>query len=74
MMSVVAHVRHVPRKSSWESDMADRMTRIASMHSSDKELLRQFEHVKFPVFFTNWIREPIEDWSICTEMLKVVDK
>ena len=69
---IMAHVKHVPRKSSWESEVVDRMSRTASMRRSDIALLRQFEEHRLPAFFTKWLQEPSEGWSLCDRMLAEV--
>ncbi len=47
----IIHVHHTPRKSSWESVLADRLTRQSSMVVADERLLRSFEIIPLPPFF-----------------------
>jgi len=71
-LETCVHVVHVPRKSDWESDMADRMSRDSTMWDSDRCLLASFSHQKLPDFLVSWLDSPVEDWNICFDILEYV--
>ncbi len=70
----VFHVRHVPRLSTWQSTMADRLTRVTSMTSDDKRLLSSFSSTSCPNWFSDWLRSPSEDWTLPIQFLNHVEK
>ena len=55
--------RH-PRDSSWESKFADRLSRSKSTSEEDRKLLESFGSNQLPVSFTEWMENPVEDWSM----------
>ena len=58
------HVRHLPRVSTWEADIADRLSRVHTRNSYDKMLLSSFSDLRIPKVFTDWLDNPIEDWDL----------
>jgi len=66
------HVIHVPRKSDWEGDMVDRMSRRSTMWESDRKLLASFGNLKLPDFLEAWLDRPTTDWDICQRALDFV--
>ena len=58
------HVMHHPRMSSWESCLADRLSRERSTTSSDKLLLSSFRVPPLQRDFAAWMRNPSEDWDM----------
>jgi len=66
------HLRFIPRKSSWESDMTDRMTRTSSLSRNDMKLLNSFKKEEFPAPIRRWLQTPSEDWDVALEILNFV--
>ena len=56
-------IRHLPRESSWESQVADRLLREKTSKNS-RGLLSQFPERELPVAFREWMKDPIEDWDL----------
>ena len=56
-------IRHLPRESSWESQVADRLSRERTSGNS-KGLLSQFPERNLPIVFRQWMEDPIEDWDL----------
>jgi len=71
-LNVNVHVRHLPRKSSYESNMVDRMSRTKTCSVNDVMLLKSFDNIKIPVFLSDWICNPVEDWAVAHRMLLFV--
>ncbi len=66
------HVVHLPRLSSWESCLADRLTRQRTTSPADIILLRSFPRLSVPSPFLHWMRDPFEDWSLPLNVLNVL--
>jgi len=71
-LEIYVHVVHVPRKSDWEGNIADRMTRWSSMHQRDAALLRSFGNIRLPVFLESWLARPDLDWRLADRCLEHV--
>jgi len=68
----VIHVDHLPRMSSWESRLVDRLSRKSSSLSSDIKLVESF-NMKLPAFLENWLDSPTPDWNIPLMVLQYID-
>ena len=55
---------HHPRDSSWESKLADRLSRTNSTSENDRKLLKSFGSIHLPVSFAEWMENPVEDWNM----------
>ena len=70
----VVHVKHVPRRSTWESVRADNMSRASTSTCSDDRLLDGFGHLVLPECFSTWLANPSVDWSLPLRLLSAVKK
>ena len=68
----IIHVQHLPRESTWDSRLVDRMSRESSMTQDGKKLLDSFRDFVLPVFFVKWLDSPTEDWNIALQLLDFV--
>ena len=68
----VIHVQHLPRESTWDSRLVDRMSRESSMTQDGRKLLNSFQNYTLPEFFVKWLDNPEEDWSIALQLLAYV--
>jgi hypothetical protein len=73
LLETVVHVVHVPRCSTWEARMADRLSRADTVSNSDKKLLESFKMAKLPPVFTNWLKDPKEDWNFPIKICDYVE-
>ena len=71
-LGCIVRVNHLPRQSSWESKMVDRMSRDFSTTSSDHNLLSSFGEQSLPKFFKIWLDKLCVDWSIPMKLLYYV--
>ena len=71
-LGTTVHVLHVPRKSSWENIVADKLSRVKSTDYAVKRLLNSFGPTVVPEFFSEWLKDPEEDWSLPMKCLEYV--
>jgi hypothetical protein len=71
-LSVYVHVVHVPRMSTWEARICDRLSRSATTTVNDKRLLNDFKRKKLPKEMLDWLKNPTEDWKMCNVLLNCV--
>ncbi len=62
-------VGHLPRKSDWNSDFADRLTRTSSMNSNVHHLVGSCPPLRLPRCLWRWFRNPSTDWSLASDLL-----
>jgi hypothetical protein len=63
------HVQHVPRLSSWEAKVVDRLSRVSSTSSFDRKLVNSLNPIKC---LSVWVKNPREDWSLPIEIMMSV--
>jgi len=71
-LKTTVHVEHVPRKSTWESHMADMLSRKKTTRHAAKKLLNSFGETVLPGFFELWLSNPVEDWGLPNKCLNYV--
>ena len=67
------HVVHAPRVSTWEAEMADRMSRKSTTTARDKKLLGTFGKWDVPSALKHWLSNPCTDWKLPSELLSYVE-
>ncbi len=67
------YVEHLPRLSTWEAAMVDRMSRRSTTKKSDTNLLKSFEEKSVPNELSKWMENPSEDWNLASNLLKYVE-
>ncbi len=67
-------VDHLPHKSDWDSEVADRLTRSSSMNSNDHCLVGSCPPLRLPRCLWRWFRNPSADWSLASDLLLAVMK
>ena len=65
-------VEHLPRMSSWEAKLCDRISREKTIQSDDRKLLSLYDHLTIPFQFYDWLKNPNKGWDICNVLLEVV--
>ena len=71
-LSCIIHIEHLPRKSSWDAEIADRLSRQKTTLRSDRKLLESFKLDKVPHCLEKWMKNPVEDWNLADELLFAV--
>ncbi len=65
------HVVHAPRRSNWETECADNLSRERTTGFLEKQLLSRF-CAKTPEVLTNWLENPVEDWTLVDRIVEHV--
>ena len=63
------HICHLPRKSSWDVNLVDRLSRARSTTENNKRLLRSFPKPSLPICLIEWMKNPSEDWDLVLILL-----
>ncbi len=63
------HVVHLPRMSTWDACLADRMSREATTGYNDKKLLSSFGNLRCPDVLLQWLHNPFQDWDLAMNLL-----
>ena len=74
-LGTTVHVIHVPRKTTWENVVADKLSRRKTTTHAVKKLLDSFGMTVVPRFFCEWLSCPCEDWNMpirCLEFIKSI--
>ena len=66
----VLHVEHLPRRSCWEAELADNMTRTSTTGFLESRSLARFPARTLPDSITGWLDDPQEDWSLPSRVLQ----
>jgi hypothetical protein len=66
------HIEHLPRNSTWDAMLVDRMSRSLSTTDMDKKLLRSFNLPDIPDCLLGWMNDPWEDWELPNQVLSYV--
>ena len=70
----IVHVKHLPRNTTWDSRLVDRLSRMSTTERRDEELVQKMKGVRLPDFFVKWVNNPTVDWSMPAKMLKYVQQ
>jgi len=66
------HIEHLPRNSSWDAELVDRLSRSLTTTVMDKKLLDSFTLPDIPSCLVGWMEEPWEDWELPNQILSYV--
>ena len=66
------HFEHLPRKSTWDAHLVDRLSRSRTTTKNDKRLLSSFQFPAVPMVLWDWMCCPTEDWSLADRILNYV--
>jgi hypothetical protein len=68
----VLHVAHIPRRSSWETESADNLSRSNTTSFLEKQILSRYDTLSVPPNLTNWLENPTNNWDLALDLLKYV--
>ncbi len=71
-LGTVVHAMHTPRRSTWEAEMADKLSRQTTTSLLENQVLGRFKNLREPASLTNWLNNPTDDWSLATNLLSYV--
>jgi hypothetical protein len=68
----VIHVEHVARRSCWEAELVDNLSRSSTSRFLEQRALSRFSHRELPEVLTKWLETPNGDWSLPLRLLEHV--
>ncbi len=68
----VLHIEHVPRRSCWEAELADNLTREKMTSFIERRVLAHFTCKEIPRAMLDWLDEPVNDWALPLRLLEHV--
>jgi hypothetical protein len=71
-LGTVIHVQHVKRRSCWEAELADNLSRQETTGFIEKRALDRFEAKGWPAALLEWFRNPGNDWGLPFSLLEHV--
>jgi hypothetical protein len=66
------HVEQVARRSCWEAELADNLTRRRTTGFIEERAISRFTCNTLPVVLTNWFDCPVEAWDLPMQLLNHV--
>ena len=63
------HIEHLPRNSSWDAMLVDRLSRSLTTTVMDRKLLASFVLPDLPDSLVSWMEDPSEDWVLPNRIL-----
>ena len=73
-LSWAARCISLPRKSTWNAILVDRLSRSSSTSAHDKRLLASFPGLALPSCIEEWLSNPVEDWGLADRLLDSIVK
>jgi hypothetical protein len=71
-LGTVLHVEHVPRRSCWEAELADNLTREKTTAFIELRALARFARKELLEVLLGWMDEPVSDWELPLRLLEHV--
>jgi hypothetical protein len=71
-LGTVVHTMHIPRRSTWEAEMADNLSRQTTKSLLENQILGRFRGLRVPETLTDWLNNPTDDWSLANSLLSYV--
>jgi hypothetical protein len=71
-LGTVIHVQHVKRRSCWEAELADNLSREDTMGFVEERALNRFTSRELPPALSDWLAAPASDWDLPGTLLKHV--
>jgi hypothetical protein len=68
----VLHFLHLPRMSSWDAELVDRLLRERTSTYNDRKLTKSLVNRDLPEFFVEWLISSSEDYVLAEKMLNHV--
>ncbi len=73
-LACAVHVEHIPRRSDWESEIADNLSRERTTGFLENQLIAKRLKSNIPVALLEWLENAAEDWSLPEQLLDHVIK
>jgi hypothetical protein len=63
---------HLPRMSSWDAELVDRLSRESTTTYNDRRLIKCLVNRDMPQFIVDWLVNPTENYELAEKMLEHV--
>jgi hypothetical protein len=73
-ISCTVHIEHLPRMSTPDAVLVDRLSRESTTSEEDKRLLKKFDNICLPKSFVSWLKSPTEDWDLPQKIVNYLFK
>jgi hypothetical protein len=71
-LGCTVYVEHLPRKSDWGAEVADRLSRMSTTTLQDRKLLSAFKGSSLPSCLLSWLANPRLSWQLAVDLLNHV--
>jgi hypothetical protein len=68
-LGCAAHIEHIPRRSDWESEVADNLSREKTTGFMERQLMAKNLKNEFPQALLVWLDNASEDWALPLQLL-----
>jgi hypothetical protein len=72
LLGSAIHVEHLPRRSDWEAEMVDDMSREKTTDEYQRMMLDRFNGLDEPTVLLEWMKNPLPNWDLAREIISVV--
>jgi hypothetical protein len=72
LLGSAIHVEHLPRRSDWEAEMVDDMSREKTTDEYQRMMLDRFSGLDEPTVLLEWMKNPLPNWDLAREIISVV--
>ena len=72
LLGSAIHVEHLPRRSDWEAEMVDDMSREMTTDEYQRMMLDRFSGLDKPTVLWKWMKNPLPNWDLAKEIISVV--
>ena len=66
------HLEHLPRRSNWESETVDDMSREDTTDFFQHTMLERFSHLDRPTVIEDWMKNPMPNWDLAQNIVNIV--
>jgi hypothetical protein len=73
-LNSIIYIEYVPRCSSWDSMVADRLSQMSTTRGQDKRMVENFGRQQLPKSFEGWLENPSEDWNMPIRVVNELGK
>ncbi len=72
LLGSAIHVEHLPRRSDWEAEMVDDMSRERTTDKYQRMMLERFSGLDEPTVLKKWMKNPMPNWDLASEIISIV--
>jgi hypothetical protein len=72
LLGSAIHVVHLRRRSDWEAEMVDDMSRERTTDEYQRLMLERFSYLDEPSVLITWMKNPMPNWDLATQIIRIV--